>query len=147
MNEKNTLNQIKFYSVILVIVIIISIIIGIKGNKKEPIKNETTDENKVDMTNVTIDGYTKDSLEKAKTYMDSNTYNEYAETFNKIEDGEISYDENMSLKAEDEEITEEDTKKSKEILQNALDSKKWHYYVDSKGRTTNTIVFDDVETH
>lgn len=147
MNEKpEVIKQIIILVVVLVIVLITAIYVGVKGNKTDEEKEET---NKIDMSNVVIDGFTKDTLEDVKVYLDDDKYNNYKDTFNKIENGELNYEEGMSLETEEQEITKEDTKKSEETLKNALDSNKWHYYVREDGTVTNTIVFDDnvVETH
>jgi len=145
--KENEMKQIKILLVILVIVIGFTIFVEIKNSRGNTNQNNNITENKVDMTNVTIDGYTKDSLEKAKPYLNDSTYNKYSETFNKIEDGDLEYEENMSLQTEEQEITNEDTENSRKVLENALNSNNWHYYVDSKGHTTNTIIFDNIDTH
>ena len=145
MKEKETLKQIKIFSIILVIVIITAIYIGIK-EKNEVKNNNIENSSTIDMNNVVIDGYTKNNINTARGFLDEESYNKLVETFDKIENGEENYEKEMSIKNENSGVTPEETKKSEKELQNAINSGNWHYYVMEDGTVTNTIVFDDGAT-
>lgn len=145
MKEKETLKQIKIFSIILIIVIITAIYIGIK-EKNEVKNNNIENSSTIDMNNVVIDGYTKNNINTARGFLDEESYNKLVETFDKIENGEENYEKEMSIKNENSGVTPEETKKSEKELQNAINSGNWHYYVMEDGTVTNTIVFDDGAT-
>lgn len=145
-SKKEMVKQIKLLVVILLIVIVIAIVIGVKGNKK--IDNNTTiQENTIDMSNVVIDGLTKEGLESAKNFMDNDKYLLYKDTFDKIENGELTYEEGMSLNIQDNKTSEEMKEDSENKIDEALQSGAWHYDVTEDGTVTNTIVFDNIDFH
>ena len=144
--KEEQIKQIKILFVVLLVVIGIAVFVNIS---KKDYNGETNSEigNSIDMSQVMIDGITESQLENMRSFMDYEKYEKYKDTFNKIRNGELQYEEGMSLEAKTENLTEEELNEQNKKLEEQLNNSSWHYYVSEDGTVTNTIVYDDVDFH